>query len=98
MFRGEPVYPRSNVIQVKTAETWMRIGRVVKDGEQSLKMSKIRPVTLQKQRVVELAAEAQGMNGESLQQGMYAQWQTKIFVPPPIVEVSVSSTVVNISD
>lgn len=76
----------------------MRTGRVVKDGEQPLKMSKIRAMTLQKQRAVEVVAEAQGTNGGSVQQGLYAQWQTKLFVPPPVVDVSVSCIVVRVTD
>ncbi|KAF8340733.1 uncharacterized protein EI90DRAFT_3012505 [Cantharellus anzutake] len=85
-FRGESVYSRANVTSVKTAENWMRSGRVIKDGEQPLKMSKIRAVTLHKQRAIEVAAEAQGMDGTQLQQGMYARWQTKLYLPPPIIE------------
>jgi xeroderma pigmentosum group C-complementing protein len=34
-FRGEPVYRRQNVLSCKTAENWMRIGRKVKDRQET---------------------------------------------------------------
>ena len=55
-FRGEPVFPRSSVVSLKSSDTWMRkSGRVIKVGEQALKMVKMRAVTVGKQRAVEMA-------------------------------------------
>ena len=83
-FRGEAVYRRSNVIPCKTAETWMRQGRRVKDRQEPLKWVNQRAVTLQKRRAQELAKQE---NGEAIQQGLYAEWQTEIYTPPPIQDV-----------
>ncbi|ORX37184.1 hypothetical protein BD324DRAFT_579270 [Kockovaella imperatae] len=80
-FKGEPVYRRSNVVSCKTAENWMRLGRRVKNKEEPLKWVKQRAVTLQKRRMQELALQERG---EAVQQGLYAQWQTDVYIPPPI--------------
>ncbi|CDO71667.1 hypothetical protein BN946_scf184915.g11 [Trametes cinnabarina] len=54
-FRGEPVYPRANVLELKTAENWMRQGRKVREGAQPLKWVKQRAVTVNKKRAIEMA-------------------------------------------
>lgn len=107
-FRGEPVFSRSNVVEVKTAENWMRVGREIEQGEQPLKWVKTRAVTIAKKRMVEMAemealskAVAAAGNGEMEEastsgnpigsgsmQGLYAEWQTSIYAPPPVVNVS----------
>ncbi|KAH9931640.1 Rad4-domain-containing protein [Epithele typhae] len=58
-FRGESVYPRANVLQLKTAENWMRQGRTVVIGAQPLKMVKQRAVTVNRKRAIEAALEEQ---------------------------------------
>ena len=135
-FRGEPVYPRANVLQLKTAENWMRQGRTVIVGAQPLKWVKQRAVTVNKKRAIEVAladrrertASASGsarasasasVNGQGeegkedfgdaglgrddglavagegfaaedgVMQGLYAEHQTELYRPPPIVDVSV---------
>jgi xeroderma pigmentosum group C-complementing protein len=80
-FRGEPVYRRANVLSCKTAENWMRIGRKVNDRQEPLKWVKQRAVTIQKRRAQELAMQE---SGESVQQGLYAEYQTLVYTPPPI--------------
>src|ERR1700761_3975720 len=55
-FRGEPVYSRSHVLQLKAAENWMRSGRVVCAGEQPLKYVKQRAATLSRRRELEIRA------------------------------------------
>ncbi|KAJ9095375.1 hypothetical protein QFC19_007619 [Naganishia cerealis] len=80
-FRGEPVYRRSNVQSCKTAENWMRMGRKVKSREEPLKWVKQRAVTLDRRRAQELAIQE---GHEPLQQGLYAEWQTEVYRPPPI--------------
>ncbi|KAI0700351.1 hypothetical protein C8T65DRAFT_742081 [Cerioporus squamosus] len=54
-FRGEPVYSRANVLQLKTAENWIRQGRRVVVGAQPLKWVKQRAVTVNRKRAIELA-------------------------------------------
>lgn len=84
-FRGEPVYRRANVVSCKTAENWMRIGRKIRSREEPLKWVKQRAVTLDRRRAQELAIQE---GHEPLQQGLYAEWQTEVYRPPPIKDVS----------
>lgn len=63
----------------------MRIGRTVKIGQDPLKWVKQRAVTIQKRRAQELAIQEQG---EPIQQGLYAEYQTELYYPPPIKDVS----------
>lgn len=84
-FRGEPVYRRANVVSCKTAENWMRMGRKIKFREEPLKWVKQRAVTLDRRRAQELAIQE---GHEPLQQGLYAEWQTEVYRPPPIKDVS----------
>lgn len=88
-FRGEPVYPRSSVISLKTAENWMRQGRIVRPGCQPMKMVKQRAVTISRQREMELAVEHAKSEGHSAadgeaMQGLYAFSQTELYKPDPI--------------
>lgn len=95
-FRGEAVYPRGNVIPLKTSESWMRQGYKIKQGAQPMKMIKQRAVTINKRRAVEMAlAEQNGNENEEgneggLMQGLYAKNQTELYIPPPVVNVSSS--------
>ncbi|EAU86269.2 DNA repair protein rhp42 [Coprinopsis cinerea okayama7 len=92
-FRGEPVYPRSSVIPLKTAETWLRTeGRMIKAGCQPLKTVKARPGTLNRQRELEVLKDElrdAGFSGDAsgeVMQGLYARSQTELYVPDPIVD------------
>ena len=87
-FRGEPVYPRSNVVPLKTAENWMRMGRRVKEGVQPLKWVKQRAMTIHRRRAVELAQQ----EGDEMLQGLYSEEQTELYVPNPVVNVSTFRT------
>lgn len=84
-FKGEPVYRRANVLQCRTAENWMRVGRRVMDRQEPMKWIKQRAVTIQKRRAQELAIQE---TGEAIQQGLYAENQTELYIPPAIVDVS----------
>ncbi|KAJ7274130.1 hypothetical protein C8J57DRAFT_1506245 [Mycena rebaudengoi] len=65
-FKGLPVYPRSAVVELKTAENWLRsAGRVVRTGEQPLKMVKVRASTLGRMREVEVMREGLRVTGEA---------------------------------
>ncbi|KAG8855729.1 hypothetical protein FRB96_006773 [Tulasnella sp. 330] len=105
-FRGEPVYPRSNVVEVKTAENWMRVGKEIQEGEQPLKWTKTRAVTIAKKRMVEMAemealskvvatagecvmeddGGSAGPPGSASMQGLYAEWQTRMYESPPVID------------
>lgn len=83
-FRGEPVFPRQNVLTLKPADGWMRQGRRLREGMQPIKMAKPRASTIRKKRELELRREEEG----EVMVGMYAEWQTEVYRPPPVVEVS----------
>lgn len=83
-FRGEPVYSRSSVQQLRSAETWLREGRVIKVGEQPLKRVVQRAHTINSKRALELAKADSHI--DTPMQGLYAKWQTELYVPEPVVE------------
>ncbi|KAF6741742.1 hypothetical protein DFP72DRAFT_941814 [Ephemerocybe angulata] len=91
-FRGEPVYPRSSVVPLKSAETWMRTeGRIVKAGCQPLKTIKARPGTVNRLRELEVMKDelrdaGHSAEGVEVMQGLYARSQTELYVPPPVVD------------
>lgn len=91
--RNEMIYPRSCVKPVHTAETWMKHGRVIRDGEQPVKHVNARAVTTEKKRAQELAKQ----EGHVLQVACYGEWQTEIFKPPPVIDVSLGWDQVNTS-
>jgi hypothetical protein len=82
-FRGESVYSRLNVLPLKSSETWTRLGRRVKEGCQPLKLVKQRAITINRKRAVELARA----EGEESMQGLYAEEQTELYVPEPVINV-----------
>jgi len=90
-FRGEPVYARSAVLDLKTAENWIRRGRSIRSGEQPLKWVKQRAVTISRKRELEVLRESSGAGagdteGQGLMQGLYAERQTELYEPLPIVD------------
>ena len=79
----EPVYKRQDVVTCKTAESWHKEGRGVKDDEhdQPLKHVPMRAVTLLRKREIE---ENERLTGEKMQQPLYSRAQTDWIIPPPI--------------
>lgn len=73
----EPVYRRSDVHVVRSADKWYRLGRDVKVGEQPLKRV---PVTHTKSN---FASDEEGEESEHTP--LYAEFQTAIYKPPPVV-------------
>ena len=78
----ESIYRRRDVHTVKSSDQWYRVGREVKVGEQPLKRAVPR-----KQR-----AGSPHFSGEDDEEAedeagtrLYAEFQTEIFVPPPVV-------------
>lgn len=93
-FRGEAVYPRANVLSLKTSESWMRQGYRIREGAQPMKMIKQRAVTINKRRAVEMALADKSGDGSGegneggLMQGLYARGQTELYIPPAVIDVS----------
>ncbi|PLN78785.1 Rad4-domain-containing protein [Aspergillus taichungensis] len=69
----EPVYRRSDVHTVRSADKWYRLGRDVKLGEQPLK------------RVPASGPRELDDNGTAAETAMYALSQTEVYTPPPVV-------------
>ena len=67
----------------------MRTGRVVIEGEQAMKLVKIRAVTVGRKRALGIAGEGQGVDseGDGVMQGLYSEEQTELYRPPPVVNV-----------
>ncbi|KAL0145734.1 hypothetical protein V8B55DRAFT_1464650 [Mucor lusitanicus] len=80
--RGEKIYPRANVKTVSTAETYRKLGKQIKEGEQPAKMVKANVFTLEKKRIKEQAKQ----EGHDLLVACYGDWQTEPFVPLPVVD------------
>ncbi|KAJ6135133.1 hypothetical protein N7512_000293 [Penicillium capsulatum] len=74
----EPVYRRSDVHVVRSADKWYRLGRDVKVGEQPLKH-----VTASRPKTGFVSDEEETESGET---ALYAEYQTEIYVPPPVVQ------------
>ncbi|GAO14489.1 uncharacterized protein UV8b_04282 [Ustilaginoidea virens] len=77
----EDVYLRSDVVQVKSAETWHKQGRAPLAGEQPLKRVPYRAATLNRKREI---LEAEAATGEKVLQGLFSHHQTDWIIPPPI--------------
>ncbi|EPQ29590.1 uncharacterized protein PFL1_02809 [Pseudozyma flocculosa PF-1] len=82
-FQGMDVFRRSNVLTLRSSRQWFNEGRVVKDNEVALKWVKSRGYTLANKRAEE-QAKAEGR--EAPNEGLYAEFQTELYVPPPIVD------------
>lgn len=77
----EPVYLRSDVVHVKSAETWHKQGRAPIAGEIPLKQVPYRAATINRQREL---AEAEKATGQKALQGLFSMEQTDWIIPPPI--------------
>ncbi|PWN50373.1 Rad4-domain-containing protein [Violaceomyces palustris] len=82
-FQGQPVYSRSNVLSLRSARQWFNEGRVVKEGQQALKWVKTRGYTIANKRAEE---QARAEGGETPNEGLYAKFQTELYVAPPVVD------------
>lgn len=76
---SEPVYRRSDLHIVRSSDKWYRLGRDVRIGEQPLK------------RVAASRNKGGGFSddedeNEPQETTLYAEFQTEIYVPPPVVQ------------
>ncbi|KAJ3493547.1 hypothetical protein NLG97_g4663 [Lecanicillium saksenae] len=77
----EDVYLRSDVLNVKSAETWHKQGRAPIDGEEPLKRVPYRAATTNRRREL---IEAEAATGQKVLQGLYSYDQTDWIIPDPI--------------
>ncbi|KAK9353313.1 hypothetical protein V1523DRAFT_411326 [Lipomyces doorenjongii] len=78
----EPIYRRRDVKLLRSAMQWYKIGRQVKIGEQPLKHGKKR--SLPKSRSGMVSDEDDGIE-EDEEIALYADFQTELYVPPPVI-------------
>ena len=69
----EPIYARECVHTLHTRETWLKQGRVVKQGEEVCMSVKARPKRGQKA-------------DEDRRVDVFGHWQTEVYTPPPVVD------------
>ncbi|ORY08526.1 hypothetical protein BCR34DRAFT_569790 [Clohesyomyces aquaticus] len=78
----EPIYRRRDVHVVRSADKWYRLGRDVKGGEQPLKHAKPKRNAGRRSFTPTMDID----NGqEEIGAGLYALFQTELYVPPPVV-------------
>ncbi|CAO1625614.1 unnamed protein product [Parajaminaea phylloscopi] len=80
-FQGMPVFNRKNVLSLRSARQWYNEGREVAEGQQALKWVKTRGYTINSRRAEE---QARAEGAEEPQEGLYARFQTQLYVPPPV--------------
>ncbi|KAJ3036180.1 hypothetical protein HDV00_003036 [Rhizophlyctis rosea] len=97
-FKGEFVYPRTLVKELRTPESWLRLGLQVKEGEEPVKYVTAHAATINRKRAIEMAkieaAETgkevgEGEMGDPSKSGVFGEWQTEEYVPGVVVDVSV---------
>ncbi|KAL3456174.1 hypothetical protein BJX64DRAFT_49051 [Aspergillus heterothallicus] len=73
----EPVYRRSDVQVLRSANKWYRLGRDIKVGEQALKRipARNKPVNIDDEEDADMAEDTT----------LYAFFQTELYKPPPVV-------------
>ncbi|KAK7183673.1 hypothetical protein DPSP01_009539 [Paraphaeosphaeria sporulosa] len=77
----EPIYRRKDVHLVRSADKWYRLGRDVQDGEQPLKHAK--PKKVRRPSIgPDMTMDDQE---DDIGAGLYAEYQTSIYIPPPVV-------------
>jgi xeroderma pigmentosum group C-complementing protein len=74
----EPVYRRSDVHVLRSANKWYRLGRDIKLGEQALKRipARSKAVNIDDDEDADMAEET----------ALYAFFQTEVYKPPPVVK------------
>ncbi|KAH1601473.1 hypothetical protein KXX34_003836 [Aspergillus fumigatus] len=75
-----PVYRRSDVHVVRSADKWYRLGRDIKIGEQPLKRIRVN-------RNKDAGfSEDEHDNESGMEIPLYAYFQTEVYTPPPVVQ------------
>jgi len=80
-FQGDPVYLRASVIKLLSARQWYNVGRVVKADEVPLKWARQRIYTTMGKRLEE---QARAASNDEAMEGLFADFQTELYVPPAV--------------
>ncbi|KAJ4371615.1 hypothetical protein N0V83_004835 [Neocucurbitaria cava] len=78
----EPIYRRTNVHIVRSSDKWYRMGRDVKDREQPLKHAKPKKGARRPSIGPDMGIDEQVDEAGA---GLYAEFQTELYVPPPVI-------------
>lgn len=76
----EPVYRRGDVHTVRSADSWYRLGRDIKLGEQPLKR-----VAANRNKILEANNNEDDVE-EAAETPLYAEFQTELYTPPPVMK------------
>ncbi|CUS13033.1 unnamed protein product [Tuber aestivum] len=79
--KTEPVYRREDVIKLRSLENWIRLGRAVKPEEKNKPIKYVKAVRLPSTKL----RNARSGNVEPEMSGLYAESQTELCVPEPLV-------------
>ncbi|KAF1845523.1 Rad4-domain-containing protein [Cucurbitaria berberidis CBS 394.84] len=79
----EPIYRRTNVHIVRSSDKWYRMGRDVKGGEQPLKHAKPKKGARRPSIGPDMDVDEQTDEAGA---GLYAEFQTELYVPPPVTK------------
>lgn len=82
--RMEDVFRRSDVHVCRSADKWFRLGREVKVGEKPVRHAKPRRRD-RRSGSPDGLGEGVDVFGEEVGAGLYALFQTQVYVPPPVV-------------
>jgi xeroderma pigmentosum group C-complementing protein len=77
--KSEKIFDRKNVHIVRSADQWYRKGRDLKEGEQPLKR-----VAMRKRRGTSIYDDEDNETQDGTL--LYAEFQTEVYVPPPVVK------------
>lgn len=80
-FQGMAVFRKADVQTLRSSRQWYNEGRVVKEGEVALKFVKSRGYTLANKRAEE---QARIEGRDVAQEGLYAEFQTELYVAPAV--------------
>ncbi|KAG0130887.1 hypothetical protein HOY82DRAFT_561337 [Tuber indicum] len=79
--KTEPIYRREDVIKLRSLENWTRLGRTVRPEEESKPVKYVKAVRLPSTKL----RNARSGNVEPEMNGLYAESQTELYVPEPLV-------------
>ncbi|PWW80779.1 Rad4-domain-containing protein [Tuber magnatum] len=80
--RTEPIYRREDVIKLRSLENWIRLGREVKLEEKTKPIKYVKAVRLPSTKL----RNARSGIIESEMSGLYAESQTELCIPEPLVD------------
>lgn len=72
--KNEPVYPKSSLQHVRSAEAWLQLGKMIKKGQSPAK-------------VIKGSKSRMAPNEEKPDVALFGAWQVENFKPPTAINV-----------